>query len=184
MDTLTGILGVLGFALSVGILLYEIRRRHYRLQMYVGGVDIMPQKDKSAIVIIHFCFLNPSSEYKVISHISKHMPVGLTVFDFEKRRSDDPEESICVLPNDKSVYCHIVTDESLQTPLDIPPLQSQRKKCPFFIQWDDAVEQLYQRIPIAIGFSSLTRKPYKTLCSCNVQLPLDWLKNGGLYYLP
>jgi hypothetical protein len=121
------VLGSLGFALSLCIVMFEILHRHRKLVIYAPALDIYSVRDNGSIVVFHLCFLNPSTEYKTASHIGLNMPRELTVLEFEKRHEAGQSETICKLPNTDFEDLLLSSDELIQTPLDIPPLQSLKK---------------------------------------------------------
>jgi len=183
MDIAAIVLGSLGFLLSLYIAIFEILRRYRKLVIFVSGLDMISIKDNAAIAILHICFLNPSTEYKTASHIGLDRPVELKMLEFVKAREAGSNITVCRLSDHDIDDLKLSSDELLETPLDVPPLQSLKKIYPYYIEWDNELELAYQVIAPTfflytqdINGNRIQSKPF--------QISLERLKNGGLFYLP
>jgi len=123
--TIASILGILGFALALGLAVLEYSRYRKRLLIRVRNVEVLYSRGDTQAVAMRVCFVNPSSRGMTLWDLAVDRKRTQNVVPVKGQVSVTQQQSVYVLSSNPAVVLNVPTDQCLQFPLDILPAQSQ-----------------------------------------------------------
>jgi len=184
-DAVVGVVGVLGFVLAVILAVMEIRRYWLPLHLKIQCYRVQYCDNQESVVLFRLSFVNPASAGKTVNY-TMYSKAFLTPYLYNKRLDTvwrEPDYSYdmnqrtvtYLLPNNE---CQMPYDEMLQYPLDIPPHQSRTR---WYLLIADLASIPLGVCPIQLQAFDVFGKP---IASDHVEIPINNLKQVGIYYCP
>ncbi|HUU64450.1 MAG TPA: hypothetical protein VMX96_11145 [Dehalococcoidia bacterium] len=152
-----GILGILGFALGIGMACLEIRRYRLPLHLRVHDIELVDSSEDAYFFVIRLAFVNPATRGRTVYRVAAGEPneaIAWKPNSYQCRTG----RSIVIgkLPN-TDIETQISKDERLQVPLDIPPHQSRTGLIPVLIHKDTEVIHT-QKVRLRLDAFDISKK--------------------------